>query len=126
MGDLKTLLGAFAVALCLAPPVSAGPDPVRLFATCAGRLSAVMEHQWMFDGPESERTKAQRAAMIDMLEAVMPAGKGREVLALRIDAKLAQAALLTRATFNDDRRDMQRAQRLALQRTSECTGLLLS
>ena len=100
-------------------------NTVVMFATCAGRLSALMEHQWMFDGPASEQTALQRAHMIDMLDAVRPPDQGREVLALRIDAKMAQAALLTRATFNDDPHDKSRAMRLALRRVEECTGVLL-
>lgn len=101
-------------------------DPAQVFATCTGRLSAQMEHQWMFDGPGSEITEAQREAMIGLLEAVMAPGAGREVLARRIDAKMAQAALLTRATFNRNRDDARRALRLARLRVAECTGLLLS
>jgi len=46
-------LEAFLAVLMLG--ISSGPgaaDPLlREFAVCAGRLSAVMEDQWMFDGP---------------------------------------------------------------------------
>ncbi|WP_323765293.1 hypothetical protein [Marinovum sp.] len=128
---MKTLALCFALAaLVLPPPARAlplAPDhPVIAFATCAGRLSATMEHQWMFDGPGSERTEAQRAAMISLLEAVMPAELGREVLHLRLEAKFAQAALLARARFNDDAEDAVRAGALAGLRLAECTGMLLS
>ena len=85
----------------------------------------MMEHQWMFDGAGSERTEAQRAAMIGLLEAVRPADAGRQVLHLRIEAKMAQAALLTRATFNPDAEEARRALMLAEMRVAECTGLLL-
>ncbi|EBA12819.1 hypothetical protein RCCS2_16019 [Roseobacter sp. CCS2] len=99
---------------------------LRTFATCAGRLSAVMEHQWIFDGPASEHTKIQRAAVIDLVEAIMPTDRGREVLHWRISAKLAQSALLTRATFNDDERDAAWAHERAQRLRQDCTGLLLS
>ena len=130
MSGMKT----FALCLVLAvfsslPPARALPlapdNPVVLFATCVGRLSAMMEHQWMFDGAGSERTEAQRAAMIGLLEAVRPADAGRQVLHLRIEAKMAQAALLTRATFNPDAEEARRALMLAEMRVAECTGLLL-
>lgn len=130
MSGMKT----FSLFLVLAvfsslPPARAMPlapdNPVATFATCAGRLSAMMEHQWMFDGPASERTEAQRAAMIDLLEAVQPPDQGRDVLHLRLEAKMAQAALLTRATFNRDAEDARRALVLAQQNLAQCTGLLL-
>lgn len=131
MGSVKTFLFAFVLAMTSSPSLAQTrmidpTDPVALFATCAGRLSALMEHQWMFDGPGSEQTQMQRAHMIDMLDAVRGPGDGRAVLSMRIEAKMAQAALLTRATFNDDPRDMRRAKRLASQRVEECTGFLLS
>lgn len=130
MGSLKTFLAASVLAMTSSPSLVQARtlervDPVVLFATCAGRLSALMEYQWMFDGPASERTKARRADMIDMLDAVRPMDRRHEVLAMRIDAKVAQAALLTRATFNRDPIDMQRAKRLARQRVEDCTGVLL-
>ncbi len=99
---------------------------LRTFATCAGRLSAVMEYQWMFDGEASEQTKLQRAAVIDLVEAVMPPDRGRDVLHWRISAKLAQSALLTRATFNDNADDAAWARQQAAQFERACTGLLLS
>ncbi|MDA7428661.1 hypothetical protein PGB28_09335 [Primorskyibacter aestuariivivens] len=135
MGSLKTFLFASVLAVTSSPslaqarmidPMIDRADPVVMFAICAGRLSALMEHQWMFDGPASEQTALQRAHMIDMLDAVRAPNSGREVLAMRIEAKMAQAALLTRATFNADPRDKTRAARLALQRVRECTGVLLS
>ena len=130
MGSLKTFLIASVLAVTSSPSLVQARmfdrgDPVVLFATCAGRLSALMEHQWMFDGPGSEDTAVKRAHMIDMLDAVRAPDQGHKVLALRIEAKMAQAALLTRATFNDDPDDKTRAMRLATQRVSECTGVLL-
>lgn len=99
---------------------------LRTFATCAGRLSAVMEYQWMFDGAASEHTKNQRAAVIDLVEAIMPPERGRDVLQWRISAKLAQSALLTRATFNENESDAAWAYQQAARLERECTGLLLS
>ncbi len=80
----------------------------------------------MFDGDASEQTKRQRADVLDLLAAVMPPDMGREVLHWRISAKLAQSALLTRATFNDDPADAAWATRTATRLTRECTSFLLS
>ena len=119
----------FTLALCLLAPVpgqAAEDDTLRTFATCAGRLSAVMEFQWMFDGPASELTATRRAAVIDLIEAIMAPDDGRRVLAWRLAAKEAQARLLTRATFNDDPADAAWARAHADGFERDCTALLLS
>ncbi|WP_342070518.1 hypothetical protein [Yoonia algicola] len=121
---------AFVAALLSAPPLSAQTldvqEQLKTFASCAGRLSAVMEHQWMFDGPASEHTEDLRDAVLELVEAAMPPERGREVLHWRISAKVAQAALLTRATFNNDVRDAAWAKAQADRLTGACAGLLLS
>lgn len=108
------------------PVLATGNAQLVHFATCAGRLSAQMEYQWMFDGPASEKTAHQRAAMIDLINAVMQEDEGRSVLHWRISAKLAQSALLTRATFNNDASDAAWAAETAARLTDECTSLILS
>lgn len=80
----------------------------------------------MFDGPASETTERQRNAVVDILEAMIPDGQGRAVLAMRIEAKMAHAALLTRATFNDDPREATWALQTAERLTSDCKSFLLS
>ena len=122
---LITLLALSSAQSSLAQSIDSHSQ-LRTFATCAGRLSAVMEYQWMFDGKASEQTKLQRAAVIDLVEAIMPPERGREVLHWRISAKLAQSALLTRATFNEDANDAAWAGQQAKRFERECTGLLLS
>ncbi len=101
-------------------------DQLRFFANCAGRLSAVMEFQWMFDGPQSERTQAQRNQMLDLVAAIMPADQGRQVLSWRVTAKSAQWTLLSRSAFNDDPTDAAWAKDMADRFAGECTGLLLN
>lgn len=132
MSGLKTIL---ALTLLVATDVSSASravalpshqDQLRIFATCAGRLSAQMEFEWMFDGPKSEVTKASRASLIDMLEALTAPDQGAKVLGWQIDAKMAQAALLTRATFGTKPRDAKIAHRMALQLIGQCRSLLLS
>ena len=125
MGGLKT----FIVGLVLAgsiPSSAVASDGIHwTFANCAGRLSAQMEHQWLINDANADRTKAHRAAMIALLEATMPRDGGRDVLARRIEAKQAQAVLLTRATFNDDADDAQWALRRAEMEIAHCVGMLL-
>ncbi|MGR1581652.1 hypothetical protein ACSSNL_09310 [Thalassobius sp. S69A] len=128
---MKTLVLGTALGGMLSAPValaqsSVNEDQLRFFATCAGRLSAQMEFQWMFDGAASEQTQKQRAGVVDILEAMIPNGRGHEVLSWRIRAKQAQAVLLSRGTFSPDPRQAQMAQRLALRQIGECRSALLS
>lgn len=110
-------------------PAGAGlahDNPLHTFATCAGRLSAVMEHQWLMSDPASDRTKNQRAAMLSLVEAIMSPDQNRDVLNWRVEAKQAHAVLLTRATFNGNPADAAWAMRRAETELAACTGLLLS
>ncbi len=79
----------------------------------------------MFDGQASEQTQRQRAGIIEILEALIPPGRGREVLSWRIEAKHAQAVLLTRSTFITNVKEARMAQKLAVRRIGECGSLLL-
>lgn len=79
----------------------------------------------MFDGPRSAQTEVERAAMIDLINAVMQPDEGRAVLHWRITAKHAQSALLTRATFNNDAEDAAWAAGMATQLADECRALIL-
>ncbi len=85
-----------------------------------------MEHEWLMSDPISDQTQAERAAMVSLLDAVMAPGDGPQVMTWRIDAKQAQAVLLTRATFNDDADDAAWAMRRAETEMSACRSLLLS
>lgn len=126
---MRAFVISFSLTLGLHAPMAAAlgaQDQLRVFANCAGRLSAVMEHQWMFDGPQSERTEAQRDQMLDLVAAIMPADQGRQVLSWRVTAKSAQWRLLSRATFNDDPRDAHWARGMADRYAGECTALLLN
>lgn len=80
----------------------------------------------MFDGTASERTKAQRTAVIDLINAIIEPAHGRQVLHWRLVAKHAHAVLLTRARFNEDPTDAAWAEDQAVRLTHECTSLLLS
>lgn len=80
----------------------------------------------MFDGAASEDTQRQRAAVLDLVAAIMEPDQGRDVLQWRLQGKHAQSVLLTRATFNDDPADAAWAREQSAQMTRSCTGLLLS
>ena len=125
MGVLKTILFCM-LGLLPAGAFAMESDPLRTFASCAGRLSATMEHQWLMSDPTSDRTQAQRAAMLSLVDAVMAPGQGSQVLTWRIEAKQAHAVLLTRAAFGQDADDATWALQKAEAHLAQCTGLLLS
>ncbi|NIZ09158.1 hypothetical protein [Pseudooceanicola sp. HF7] len=100
------------------------PEIVRLFATCAGRLSAVMEHEWLLSRPGSEATALRRSRMLDLLEAVTEERNARRILTLRIEAKAAQARLLRRAAFSLVAAEASRAEAAAGKFMVRCDALL--
>ncbi len=79
-----------------------------------------MEHQWLTDGPASERTARSRDAMLSLVDAVLPPEVAPAALHLRIEAKIAQAALLSRAAFARDAVAARRADRLI----ADCLALM--
>lgn len=122
--SLETLLAVLVLGVSHAPGAA---DPLlRAFAVCAGRLSAVMEDQWMFDGPASEQTAEELHAMVSLIEASMPERAGRQVMAWRIDAKVAQRALLAQARFGGDQRVSETAAARAEALAAECRAMILS
>ena len=73
----------------------------------------------------SETLKVQRENFIAILEAIVPVGSGREILAHRIDAKIAQARLLTIAEFGTDPTRMSWARQRSRYYKDRCVSLLL-
>lgn len=129
MGTLRehlrtTLLGT-ALLIQPAPSPAFTDDPVRLFATCTGRMSAVMEHQWLTEGPASELSQALRDGHLALLEASMTADQAAEALNWRVEAKAAQAELLSLAAFGPDPAARQRAAARAEALIAACSALLL-
>jgi hypothetical protein len=106
----------------LAQPVAAEEAALRLFATCTGRLSAAMEHQWLI-GADAGATQAARDAMEGLVQAATPPGDEARVMGWRVEAKLAQKALLARAAFGGFGQDVAATRAEAL--LVECRGLLL-
>lgn len=114
MSSLKTLLVAL-LFLLPAPVLAAGtPDlaspteQLRTFATCAGRLRAKMEHQWLFSDPASDETAVVLHGFDEVIAAMLDLTRdqgvtGGDVIEWRLTAKMSQAALLQQATFGEGR-----------------------
>ena len=109
----------------LSPAAALAAPPTSMFAACAGRLTAQLEHEWLIAAPEAEQTERQRAAMVSLVEASLAPGDDRRTTALRIEARLAHRAILTRATFNDDPVDRAWAARRAGHAVAACRAMLL-
>jgi len=105
---------------------SQAEDQLRMFANCAGRLTAQLEHQWLMQSDGSEQTERQRAQMVSLIETIIPDGEGRKVLSWRTDARAAQRALLNRAQFATDPEDAVWATQMAEAYLADCTSFLLS
>jgi hypothetical protein len=109
MGGLKTIrVMAIALALPAAFPACADETllTLRTFADCAGRYTAMTEHLWLFDGAASDSTAARRDAFADLVAVLLPdAGvPATLVRGWRVEARAAQGALLSAATFRRDAR----------------------
>jgi hypothetical protein len=98
---LETFLTAMAVGFAGCSPASADLL-LREFAICAGRFSALVEHQWLVDGPASDASAGTRDSLLALVEAVEEPGMEATVMGWRIEAKVAQKALLQRAHFAGD------------------------
>lgn len=111
----------------IAPNTSRSPIDglTREFAYCAGRLSATLEHKWLVLDASAQTTQAQREAMISLLDAVAPADRGPDILALRLSAKHAQARLLSLESFDSDPAISDRAARTADAHLESCLSLIL-
>lgn len=130
MSSLKT--GILILLALTALPAAASPDratlaePLNFFAACAGRLSAELEFSWLLQTPHTDEIASQRETMIALVHSLIGPEDGSGVLELRINAKMAHAALLTRATFNEDAGDAAWAAEVAARQTQACTELVLS
>lgn len=105
---------------------SSAEDQLRTFANCAGRLMAQLEHQWLVQSDDADITQHQRRQVVELLNAILPPERGREVLGWRADARAAHRALLQRAAFAQDETDAIWAAQMAEQYVADCTVFLLS
>lgn len=116
--DLGSFLAAVALGFC-SPPLAADPL-LRDFSVCAGRYSALVEHQWLVDGPASDVSADRRDAMLELVAAVMPQDMAKTAMGWRIEAKVAQRALLDRAFFALD----SAAEKRSAQLLQACADLI--
>ncbi len=128
MCSLKTFLRAILLVLMgslQAPAAFAQTADLHTFASCAGRLSALMEHQWLLSDPSSDITARQREGMLSIVAALSEPGQEAVALAWRIEAKAAQADLLTRARFDTNEATAAQAARRSDELLGMCRSLLL-
>ena len=123
MGGLQKACLAGSLAFW-AGPLAAASELRQAFLVCAGRLSALEQHQWLMQEDGADRTGALRDAVLDLV-AALP-GDPTGDMSLRIAAKQAHAMLLRRSVFNGDPRDAARAARLAGERVSVCRSHVLA
>ena len=105
MGMRKHIAALALIAASLGAPAQGADtpdDPLNFFANCTGRLSAELSHRWMLAETDTSEIEGIRAAFIDILATITPEGAGRDVLNLRIQARTAHSALLSRALFGRD------------------------
>lgn len=124
MGGLKTLL----VLLVVVPlTCRAAEDPiVATFAACTGRFSAELEHAWLMRDADAPAIERRREGFVDLLNAVLGSDRRPAALNLRLQAKVAHAALLSNAAFSGDPARSARARRRARSEIDYCTGFLLA
>lgn len=85
-----------------------------------------MEHAWLLgDSAAAEDMLGARAVFLSLLDATVPSDQRRDMLYKRIEAKHAQAMLLTMASFSDDLSKSTRAQERAQYFLARCRDMLL-
>ncbi|MBN9886343.1 hypothetical protein [Salipiger abyssi] len=132
MGIVQSILCAAMLALAAAPPGEAPArvtDRARLFADCAGRLSASVEFTWLMQRGDGGRDQALRSGFEALIAAILPDARaagldGRALLHRRLAAKAAQARLLHDAEFGTDPRRAARARLLASRHRAACAAML--
>lgn len=129
MGSLRTLLAAFLLSLAAGqvPALEARlapEDPTRLFATCAGRLYALLEYQWTTNPSEADITAEHRARMVELVTASARPGDPAP-LNWQIEARAAHARLLAQADQAKNERLRAHAKGRAMAETEACFALLL-
>ncbi|MBF9032056.1 hypothetical protein HKCCE3408_16785 [Rhodobacterales bacterium HKCCE3408] len=109
MGNIAHILPAALLAALIstgdAPAGSAADtpdDPLRFFATCAGRLNSELSYQWTLSDPAADRTEALLDATADIVAALTTEDRAVQARAWSIEARAAHGALLSRAVFQGD------------------------
>lgn len=120
--------------LCIATSAAAFPvspaERAQAFATCAGRYSALVEHQRLFDGVLSEQTVERRNTFVLLLESVLPHAleyglPDTQAMAWRVEAKAQHQRLLSNAVFGIVPERARPARAAAEDHLARCDALLL-
>lgn len=126
MGILKTLaFAATAGGIAAGAAASERDDRLAAFATCSGRWSAVMEHEWLM-GRDGEDARHHRRGFLDLLDATRTAqDDGPALLNQRIMAKHALSRLLQQADLGLDPMTARRAGAMARRHLGACSAMIL-
>ena len=125
MSRIKTFVSSIGVALVIAAPLHAAQPLYQIFADCAGRLSAEIEHAWLLNLSQADQLEARRSVFLSLLDATLPPDDAPQAMSHRIEAKMAQFALLTAATFDASEQRAARAKDRARWHIARCDELLL-
>lgn len=123
MSGLKTLL-----VVLLVSPVSglASGNPLAVtFASCAGRLSAEIEHAWLIGDDRAGQLETRRARFVDLVNASATDTEDPNLLNRRIEAKVAHAQLLSLVAFSPDADRSAWALQRVRSEIAYCAGFLL-
>ena len=125
MSQFRTVLWMAATLVCLPHSTKADEALFEIFASCSGRLSALVEHSWLVGNGESERLERIRDDLISVSETmVLDRDDAVRAMSFRLDAKVAQARLLTHATFNADASIAAWSERRANTLLADCVALV--
>lgn len=101
-----------------------------MFSECAGRYSAVVEHDRLFSGIASETAEDRRALFVTLLDAVLPDALAygmpeQQSMSWRIEAKAGHARLLSAAVFGMRKTEATNAREAASRYIANCDRFIL-
>lgn len=122
----KKMLGAACfLVFCSSFAVAETRKVSEIIASCTGLLSAEMEFAWLVSDPDADEVQKQRDTFVELLQAMQNRSERKQLLAVRIDAKMAHATLLTIGLFGSDERRADWARRQAILYKNQCQSMLL-
>jgi hypothetical protein len=125
MSRLKTFFTMLSMVLAL-PVATRADQPIelRLFAECAGRLSATVEHAWLV-GTDDTALRAQKDGFADLIEALASPNDRVQVMDWRVRAKMDHKRLLSLSVFATEPRLARLATMQAQAHQNRCGAVLL-
>lgn len=132
MSRIKTLiytLAVFVAQLIGTPQASAETqfsDPTRQFATCAGRMYALLEHHWLIAPDKVAETQALHMHFSDLVDATMSPERSREILTTRVEARMSFRKMLEASKFSKQTEQNLWLEHRVTQLITQCRSMLLS